>query len=51
MDMGDLFDSISDQGFCTKRKRSLIPKKQETSCLRYFPRFRRIPVLEIEDSD
>ena len=51
MDMGVLFDSISAQGFSGRRKRSLIPKKNDTSYFRYLARFRRIPVLEIEDSD
>ena len=51
MDMGVLFDSISAQGFSSRRKRSLTSKKNETSYFRYLARFRTIPVLEIEDSD
>ncbi|KAK6926231.1 Vps72/YL1, C-terminal [Dillenia turbinata] len=50
-DMGDLFGSISGQGFLVKRKRSVIPKKLETSYFRYLARFRRIPALENQTSE
>nr|DAD48467.1 TPA_asm: hypothetical protein HUJ06_018404 [Nelumbo nucifera] len=50
-DAGILYDSISGQGFLSRQKRSVIRKTAETSYLRYWARFRRIPALEIEDLD
>lgn len=40
-----------EQGFSQKRKRSVIPHDTATSYSRNFARFRRIPALEIQDSD
>ncbi|KAF8396382.1 hypothetical protein HHK36_017999 [Tetracentron sinense] len=50
-DMGVLFDSISGQGFLVRQKRSVISNASETSYLRYWARFRRIPALEIQTLD
>ncbi|KAK6156218.1 hypothetical protein DH2020_010466 [Rehmannia glutinosa] len=49
--MGLLSDATYEQGFTQKRRRSVIPLDRETSYIRQFARFRRIPALEIEDSD
>ncbi|PIN09264.1 DNA-binding protein YL1 [Handroanthus impetiginosus] len=49
--MGLLSDANCEQGFSQKRKRSVIPYDRETSYFRQFSRFRRIPALEIQDSD
>ncbi|KAK4431165.1 SWR1 complex subunit [Sesamum alatum] len=49
--MGLLSDGIFEQGFSQKRKRSVIPHDTATSYSRNFARFRRIPALEIQDSD
>ena len=51
MDMGNLFDSLSGKGFLARQKRSEISNKHEVSFSRHLARFRRIPVLEDEDSD
>ncbi|KAF4349732.1 hypothetical protein CsatB_001433 [Cannabis sativa] len=51
MDMGNLFDSLSTNGFSAKRKRSVMPDKRELSYSRHFARFRQIPALEEEVSD
>ncbi|KAK6136095.1 hypothetical protein DH2020_030200 [Rehmannia glutinosa] len=49
--MGLLSDATYEQGFTQKRRRSVIPLDRETSYIRQFARFRRIPALDIEDSD
>ncbi|XP_042051889.1 SWR1 complex subunit 2 isoform X1 [Salvia splendens] len=49
--MGILSDATYEPGFTQKRKRSVIPQDSETSYFRQFARFRRIPAVEIEDSD
>lgn len=49
--MGLLSDATYEQGFSQKRKRSVIQHDSETSYFRQFSRFRRIPALEIQDSD
>lgn len=49
--MGLLSDATYEQGFSEKRKRSVIPHDSETSYFRQFARFRRIPAMEIQDSD
>ncbi|XP_057778740.1 SWR1 complex subunit 2 [Salvia miltiorrhiza] len=48
---GLLSDATYEPGFSQKRKRSVIPHDSETSYFRQFARFRRIPAVEIEDSD
>lgn len=40
-----------EAGFSHKRKRSAVPNDSETSYYRHFARFRRIPALEMQDSD
>ncbi|XP_057969085.1 SWR1 complex subunit 2 isoform X2 [Malania oleifera] len=50
-DMGILFDSISGQGFLSRRKRSVITNRTEAPHTQFFARFRRTPALEDEDSD
>ncbi|KAG6427238.1 hypothetical protein SASPL_111480 [Salvia splendens] len=49
--VGILSDATYEPGFTQKRKRSVIPQDSETSYFRQFARFRRIPAVEIEDSD
>ncbi|KAL1549700.1 SWR1 complex subunit 2 isoform X1 [Salvia divinorum] len=49
--MGILSDATYEPGFTQKRKRSVIRQDSETSYFRQFARFRRIPAVEIEDSD
>ncbi|KAI3458719.1 hypothetical protein Pfo_015382 [Paulownia fortunei] len=49
--MGLLSDATYEQGFSQKRERSVILHDRETSYFRQFARFRRIPALEIQDSD
>lgn len=51
MDMGNLFDSLSEKGFLERRRRSGRPRKNEVSNSRQFARFLRFPLLEDEDSD
>lgn len=51
MDMGDLFDSVSDLGFSCKRQRSRAGTTNKPSDLRLGARFRSIPALEILDQD
>ncbi|KAJ0967954.1 hypothetical protein J5N97_024871 [Dioscorea zingiberensis] len=51
LDMGDLVDSISEQGFTSKRRRSEKGKTSHLSDLRLGARFRRIPALENLDLD
>ncbi|KAL2939837.1 SWR1 complex subunit 2 [Bienertia sinuspersici] len=40
---GDLYGSITGQGFSSKKKRSLVPNQKEASCAPASRRFRRIP--------
>nr|XP_010943789.1 SWR1 complex subunit 2 isoform X2 [Elaeis guineensis] len=51
MDLGSLFDSVSDQGFSCKRRRSGAGTMNKPSDLRLGARFRSIPALEILDQD
>lgn len=51
MDMGNLFYSLSDKGFSERRRRSVMPDRNEVSYSRQFARFRRIPSFEDIDSD
>ncbi|RDX88823.1 SWR1 complex subunit 2, partial [Mucuna pruriens] len=51
MSMGGLYDSVSGCGFSIKRKRSVMPDKNVNPDVRSLARFRRIAVLEDEDSD
>lgn len=46
-----LSDASYELGFSQKRKRSVIPHGKEASHFRNFARYRRIPALDIEDSD
>ncbi|KAH6826501.1 DNA binding protein SWC2 [Perilla frutescens var. hirtella] len=49
--MGLLSDATYKQGFSEKRKRSAIARDSETTHFHHFARFRRIPALEIQDSE
>ena len=49
--MGGVFDSMSEQGFATKRRRSENGKTAHESDFRLGARFRRIPALEGLDLD
>ncbi|WOL15658.1 SWR1 complex subunit 2 [Canna indica] len=52
LDMGDLFDTISGEGFLSKRRRTEDGMvKRASSDLRLGARFRRIPALEMLDQD
>lgn len=51
MDMGDLFDSISGEGFSNKRQRSMAGTTNGRSDRRVAARFRRIPALNIQDEN
>nr|CAD1838638.1 unnamed protein product [Ananas comosus var. bracteatus] len=51
MDMGDLFDSISGEGFSNKRQRSMAGTTNGRSDRRVAARFRRIPALYIQDEN
>lgn len=48
---GGVIDSISEQGFATKRRRSENGKTAHESDFRLGARFRRIPALEGLDLD
>ncbi|GFQ08053.1 swr1 complex subunit 2 [Phtheirospermum japonicum] len=49
--MGFLSDATYEQGFTRKRTRSVIPHDRQTSYVRQFSNYRKIPAPEIEDSD
>ncbi|CAK9187633.1 unnamed protein product [Ilex paraguariensis] len=49
--MGILSESISGQGFSGRRKRTKNSDNREACHFRSLARFRRIPALEIEDSE
>ncbi|PON83739.1 Vps72/YL1 family [Trema orientale] len=51
MDMGNLLDSLRENGILARQKRSVMPHKSEVSYSRHFARFRRFPSLEDEVSD
>ncbi|KAJ0079951.1 hypothetical protein Patl1_24312 [Pistacia atlantica] len=51
MDMGTLFDSLSEKDSVPRQRRSQIPNKREILYSRHLARFRRFPALEIEISD
>ncbi|KAL3649937.1 hypothetical protein CASFOL_006340 [Castilleja foliolosa] len=49
--MGFLSDATYEQGFTRKRRRSVILHDKQTSDVRLFSHYRKIPASEIEDSD
>lgn len=51
MDMGTLFDSLSEKDSVPRQRRSQSSTKREMSYSRQLARFRRFPSLEIEISD
>ncbi|KAF7836390.1 SWR1 complex subunit 2 [Senna tora] len=51
MNMGVLHDSVSGKGFSVKKKRSIMPNKNEDSFFRQSACFRRFLVPEEEDSE
>lgn len=51
MDMGNLFDSISQKGFLVKRKRSVMPEKADILQSRHSARFSRFLSVESETSE
>ncbi|CAL9075895.1 unnamed protein product [Musa textilis] len=51
MDMGDLFDAISNEGFLSMRSRTDAGIMRRPTDLRLGARFRRIPALEMLDQD
>lgn len=51
MDMGNLCNALSGNGFLGRNKRSTVSENPEVLYSRQFARFRVIPAVEGEDSE